>query len=378
MTTGHYSANYHQIDSYGTDTSWMNTNHATMGYADQVRRFTDSDEYENPILQHLQGYGTGGGYVLKTERVVEHVTRAPVVSIMMTKYRPYGSPDHEKAEKFIRDYGAERRFTRPGAIHDPPVQNFLAKIQTEASQPITKVSAPFIRPNWRAHPISSGRQDADHYKNGKTKYDSDDDYDKDFIKDIHHGTKANPVSATNKYNLYERPNEGPVMQNHTPVSRPINDINDGVEILTGGIRNIQPDVNRPSRAGNFGLGRWRNGYRMDSDSGDSDSVKEQKTHGMNNKDYEMPEGNHKSVSKPFGKANSFPLASHHQQQQQPRFSVPQNQLNEVNSYSESIDSSEARKKYGKLKPQAGPIDPKAGTISSEDLIKKYNGAKVPW
>lgn len=294
----------------------------------------DADGRKHPTIQYASGTG---GYVMTTERIVEY------------RYRP---------DEPLADH---RRYEQHSPVYNCPekAENFLTKVQDEASRPVTKASIPIIS-NWRANPNSAGKD---------------------------HGT-----GTKNKDMYYERPssNHSPVSPSH-PLSKPTNDIGTAVDFLSAAINpnygtNTQTEVSRPNKAGPLSTTHWRTGLNSaDQDRRMGSDEDEQRMYGkdripnfreptmpINNKEgYERANGNGSPTY--FGQ-NRAPFRA---TSQQPRFPAPM-QNGEMYSAPEKIDSAEARKRYGDMKNQPVPEDSHTGTIDSNVALKKYNGARVPW
>ncbi|CDP08610.1 unnamed protein product [Coffea canephora] len=326
--------NYEEVEPYND--GWGYTAPSGTSYSDHACRpvIVDADGKKHPIIQYASGTG---GYVMKTERIVEY------------RY----SPDEPLAD--------HRRYEQHSPAYDRPekVENFLTKVQDDASRPVTKVSVPIIS-NWRANPNSAGKD---------------------------HGT-----GTKNKDMYYERPgsNHRPITPSHPP-SKPTNDIGTAVDFLAEAIKpnygtNSQTDVSRPNKAGPLSI-NWRTGLnsadqdrKMDSDEDEQRMYGKNQipnfrepTKPINNKEgYERANGNGSPTY--FGQ-NPAPFRA---TSQQPRFPAPTMQNKEMYSAPEKIDSTEARRRYGNMKYQPVLEDSQTETIDSDAALKKYKGAKVPW
>ncbi|KAL3501748.1 hypothetical protein ACH5RR_036197 [Cinchona calisaya] len=354
--------NYSEMEPY-TD-GWVNTTYSGTGYSDHVCRpvVVDAEGRKSPIIRYASGHNTEEYQVMKAERIVKHISHAAPIVSPLTNYRKgeLGSP-----------------YDRPEKVGD-----FL----NEVSRPI---SSPFGS-NWRAHP---NLKDND----GTAKY----------VDDSHLIREPQTYKGTNPmFDNKAMYNRGPMMSSHS-LSKPTNNIGSAVDFLAEAINppyggkedfmtsnNQTNNLSRPIKTGPLSSIHWRTGTnlaaqdrKVDSGEDELDKPKEQQIYGRNKKDniprlptnpYNSREvdqkanGNNGSVNY-IPKPAAFPEPS-----QQTRFPAPKIQNKGLYSSPETIDSSEARKRYGKLKSQSVPEETYTGSINSTDAVTKYGGAKIPW
>ncbi|OMO98924.1 hypothetical protein COLO4_13630 [Corchorus olitorius] len=243
-------------------------------------------------------------------------------------------------------YRAEEKWVRPSSpVHDRPheVEEFITKVQTEASRPNNNRFGPVSATQWRQTPNSH------HVNTGHGDQNNDYLSNKEWQK-----PSGNTIRSENYDDGWAKPSYGAAWSkpqgDRDRLSKPINDINTAVEYMKEAVKPSGVVTYKPSH------GTWSTpqGGNLGNPTSDINTAVEFL----------------KEVVKP-----SSGITSH----QPYRYSIPVTSTGpKRDSYPEIIDSKEAARRYGNYNFAATrPMDNNyTTTIDSREAARKYGGTTV--
>ncbi|XP_057499312.1 uncharacterized protein LOC130783602 [Actinidia eriantha] len=356
--------------SYTDD--WNKASYGGNGYSDHVCRpvIIDAEGRKRPIIAYSPYQGSENYVTERTERIVEHV-RTPVV---LTEYKYTSQAQVEPLRDYVTNdkwpssqvydrpeyrYGSPPKmepvkdsrvdnWRRPSSpVHDrpPKVEDFITKVQTEASRPTRPL---FSAVNWRNPPNAAGQGRVTDDRVSDNNYKRDETFQVPYVNNKELGRPGHRVTT-------------PSLQTNNPLSGPTNDIGKAMEVLTQAVKPLYVTSGAPQQR-----------YTVPSST---IPKRETYTENIDSKEPARRYGNFNLSTRPLQTSDNYTgtIDSREAERKYNGAMVPL-QTNET--YTGTIDSREAERKYNGARVPLQTNETYTGIINSRDAARKYNGASV--
>ncbi|THG06905.1 hypothetical protein TEA_016627 [Camellia sinensis var. sinensis] len=332
-----------------------NANYGAFECSDHVCRpiIVDSEGRKMPIIFYTPNHHDSKSYVASTETIVEH-TCTPVV--VTTEYE-YSTPT--KVEP-VKDYGVTNDvWRRPSSPVLEYGYNSPTKIEPIKDYGVTDNK--WQRPSSRVH---------EYGYSSPTKIESVKGYG------VTNGKWRRPSIPVHEYG-YNSPKKVEPVKDYGVTNdkwrRPSSSSQDRPQKVEEFITSIQTEVGRPTRSGLLRAPNWRNNT-PNSKTGQVGNIGYgDYTNYNNNDDWNTPNVNtirDGSLADPF-------IANRDVRERPNHNGTPLS--GPTNTYTETIDSREAQRRYGKLNQSSRSFqtgESHTGTIDSKEAARKYKGTNV--
>ncbi|PSS24884.1 Nodulation-signaling pathway protein isoform 1 [Actinidia chinensis var. chinensis] len=237
---------------------------------------------------------------------------------------------------------------RPSSpVHDrpPKVEDFITKVQTEASRPTRPL---FSAVNWRNPPNAAGQGRVTDDRESDNNYKRDETFQVPYVNNKELGRPGHRVTT-------------PSLQTNTPLSGPTNDIGKAMEVLTQAVKPLYVTSGAPQQR-----------YTVPTST---IPKRETYTENIDSKEPARRYGNFNLSNRPLQTNDNYTgtIDSREAERKYNGAMVPL-QTNET--YTGTIDSREAERKYNGARVPLQTNETYTGIINSRDAARKYNGASV--
>ncbi|KAE9449647.1 hypothetical protein C3L33_18453, partial [Rhododendron williamsianum] len=313
------------------------TSYGENGYSDHVCRpvIVDAEGRKRPIISYVSPNASQESFVTtRTERIVEHV-RAPVV---VTDYDTYGSQARVEP---LKEYGVtnDKRYNPSTTVYDRPEYGYNSPSKME---PVRNYGV--ANDNWRGSSLNAGQDRPEYGYNSPSRMEPVRNYG--VANDNGRGSSLNAGQ--------DRPQK--------------------VEDF---VTKVQTEVSRPTRTGLLSPNLWRNppsstaqGYGATNGYGGEYANNNNQLSGPINEI-----GKALEILKDTANPSSIATAA-----LQSRLPVLASTVApKRDSYTDTINSREAAKRYGNLNLASRPFqtgESYTGTIDSREAAQRYGGARV--